>query len=262
MRALAFGPCRRFRAGCRVFGVLKRKRHLNERAAIQALRATFASACEPENTQEHPNGRRACGGVFAFLVECRLVQLSLFGGSSAIPFDIHFLAGFLDNARELELDRQIIQSPWMCQMRFRPELFSHLQLTDAIDSAGMAHCWPVYDAMAAVIAAMENDASPEGITDIIDDMAVARKRDFIEFAAEVVVIFKPVPYLEVFLRVVANDVATALTHIERIGDVHEWTPEQTAGEIRGLAGLVDFDTGNWRRRKGRASHERVRKFID
>jgi hypothetical protein len=92
-------------------------------------------------------------------------------------------------------------------------------------------------------------------------MAVAKESDFIEFAAEVLVIFKSVPYLQVFLPVVTNNVAAALTHIERVGGVHGWTPEQTAGEVRGFADLVDFDIGQWRRRKGGPSHDRVCRFL-
>jgi hypothetical protein len=260
MASLVFGTSRHFFAGVGIFQLLKARREIGRNVAVQSLRAVFARALEHDNLTEYPNARRYCGGIFAHLVECGLVQLTLFGGASAIPFEPGFFAGFLENAYDLDLVHLIRTSPWMQQLRFRPDPFSHLGLTELVARANMTECWPSYDAMARVVAAMEARA---GLAEFAQTVGGCAPYDdnFVEFAAEVLVIFKPIQYVQVLVPVAKRALEVAVLHIERVAEFHRWDVKRTAHEIGGLAGLLDYDLKAWKRAPGRRVHEQIARVL-
>jgi hypothetical protein len=144
-------------------------------------------------------------------------------------------------------------------MRFRPDRYSHLHLTDVI--AGMAECWAVYDAIAVALCAMEDEVAAGGFRALTDDLWVSDTLDFIEFAGELLVIFKPAAYLPLLIQIIRKDLSGALTHIESISEFHGESPEQTAKETGGLAGLLDSALAPWKRVPGRCLHADVCRML-
>jgi hypothetical protein len=262
MRSLILNTRSNFKKGVQIFGKLKGNRLLTEKVAFVALRETVQTLDDdPQLCREYPHAIHYCGAIFAHLVHHQIVQLALFGSVSALRFDPAFFTGILEEAADLDMFDQVANSPWMKQLRFRPELFSHLHFVDLLGPTGMIECWPIYEAMSEVVSAMEEGIEPSELEHVIADYGVATAKDFIEFAAETIVIFKPTQYIAVLTPIIAKHAKLALSHIERIGEFHKWSHDQTAAQICGLADLLDYDLTEWIKARGLKSHDEVSRAI-
>lgn len=250
----------KFSAGCKIFKILKQKKLINEKTAVQELRETFSMIIDIQYLCDFPNARQRFGALFANLVDAGIVQLTMFGSSSAIPFELNVFSGILNEASEIGITDTIKNSPWMSGLRFRPDRFSHLQLVDVIRNSELVECWPVYDAMASVIYLLEDNEEPEVLQEMLNseyDKSIIKSKDFSEFIGEFLVIYKPIKWTPVLISYIQNYMNDVLIHIERIGELHQWTVSETASQIEGLASVSDFDLQKFKRLKGRINHTKI-----
>ncbi|OHT05874.1 hypothetical protein TRFO_26225 [Tritrichomonas foetus] len=221
---------------------MKQNGILSEKIAINLFREVIATATTSEVLHDYPNIKRRIGALFCQLIAYNIMQMSHFG--SAFSFDIDIFGGFLGEARDLNMVDKIKRSPWMSQMRFRPKTFSHMQLTDVIDTEGMTECWTLYELTASVIDLMNSDEDPAELKNMIETefpSDVVNSVDFAEFIAEVIVIFKPKRYIHVLSTYAKKHCDAALIHIGKLGKYYQWNYELTRSQIEGFASLFDYD---------------------
>lgn len=235
-----------FDNGISIISEMKQKKVLTEKIAITLFRDIILTSTTEEVIHEFPKIKRRIGALFAQLVNANIMQFSHFG--SAFQFDIEIFGGFLADCRDLNLIERIKNSPWMSQMRFKPKVFSHLKLTDVIDTESMTECWILYELNASVIDAMNDDIDPKDLTDMIENefpQEAFESIDFAEFITEVIVFYKPKKYIIPLSKYVKPHGNKMLLHIATIGEYYKWEDKLTRSQIKGFASLFNYDVSDY-----------------
>lgn len=239
--ALLQATKRVFDDGISILTRMKEQDVLTEKIAISIFRDVISLATKEDIISEYPRIRRRLGALFAQLVYRNIMQFAHFG--SGFPFELEFFGGFLNESSLIGLTEKIKNSPWMSQMRFKPKYFSHIKLTNVIEKESMTECWDFYDLTSWVIEMMNDDEDPNSIVEMIESEFPNNFEsiEFVEFVTEVIVLFKPKKYINIFSKYVKPHCDQALCHIAMMGKYYEWDDEVTRSQILGFAYLFDYN---------------------
>ncbi|KAH0786966.1 MIF4G domain containing protein [Histomonas meleagridis] len=255
-----------FNEGCDLIHQLNELKYINKTDIMQIILDVFAATVNNSDfLNEHSDVKERFGAVFMEFIVEGLCSFEDFGSPNGIPYNYEILLGILREAVKTDNEHLVHSSSWMIHMKFRPTFYSHLEISYAIDEAGMIDCWPIYDAMASVTCYINNDESPESLRDLIENQIekpITQSIEFAEFVTETLVIFKPEKYVLELHKYVLRNMQHCLEFIEQIGMYYNWSPEMIAGEISGISKILNYSLTRWKRSKLRNEvHREVVKFL-
>lgn len=176
-------------------------------------------------------------------------------------FENNVFVGFVSELRRLDRIDFIETSELFQNYKFLPKLRSHSQIICDLEENNIIDVFPLYNEMYSIFNIIKNDQDEKDIIDILKkDRQESEKVILLEYITEIIVIQCPSKYKSL-LQYVARRPVQSLNHIEVIGELFEWKPDQTATSIYNLVPLILYDVDEFKNMPGSEYHTRVCSYL-
>ncbi|EAY18734.1 MIF4G domain containing protein [Trichomonas vaginalis G3] len=260
--SLAIASMKNYEIG---IGALKelanRKEKVFKDKTIILLQKVKLNADKEDVLIDYPYAVRTIGAIFGQLIILGF-KPELFG-SDLFPYDIIVFIGLLEELVGIDRIDIITNSPYLYNLKFLPDLHSHSQVISELVDFDLTDIYPVYDAMKTIFQMINDDEPPELVMKYLFndlDKSIFKSTYLVEFVTEFMVIHKPQKY-GCLMTYIAKRPLESFAHIESIGEMYQWKPEQIAANIRRLARLINAPLDEFKKLKLRPFHDIVVKFI-
>lgn len=246
---------------CALKELVDRKEKLFMDKCIVNLQKVKINADTEDILVDYPYAVRTVGAIFAQLLVLGF-DPKLFG-SEVFPYDVIVFIGILEELLGIERTDIIQKNPYLAELKFLPALHSHSQVVAELLDFDLTDIYPVYEAMRTIFQMINSDEDPESVKNYLSndlDKNVFKSTNLIEFVTEFFVIHKPKRY-QCLLEYIAKKPLESLKHVETIGELYQWKPEQIAANIRRLADLIKAPIDDFRNKKIRPFHDIVVKYL-
>ncbi|EAX90261.1 hypothetical protein TVAG_099470 [Trichomonas vaginalis G3] len=176
-------------------------------------------------------------------------------------FDNYIFVGFIGELRRINKTQMIQNTDFFLEYAFLPKLRSHSQIVSDLEEFGIIDMFPLYADMKLIFDIIRKGEDEKLIINILKkEHSEQEKVLLVEYLTEIIVIQRPAEY-NVLLQYIYRRPIHSLKHIEVIGELFEWKPEQTATSIYKLAALILYDIEEFKNTSGNEYHNDVSKFL-